>query len=160
MAARECLEFAGACFLIATLRVLPYRLSIRVAEAAGLAVGSAVPKWTEVAEDNLRDRMRIRKGVYRNLGRVAFALAKLPIWSAPKMAKHIGFDGLEHYRAAVAKGRGTLLLTAHLGNWELGAIAHGAVVGPLHVMVRPIANGHVDRLVESLRRSHGNQVIA
>src|SRR5579862_5119063 len=28
------------------------------------------------------------------------------------------FDGEEHLRAAVAEGRGVLLLTAHVGNWE------------------------------------------
>ena len=53
-----------------------------------------------------------------------------------------------------------LLLTAHLGNWELGALAHGAVLGPIHVVVRPIDNPHIDRLVRRLRRGHGNQVIA
>lgn len=167
--ARPHLEFVAAWILISALRVLPYRASLKLAEAAGLALGSAVPKWRKVAEDNLRralpdlsadDRKRIRRGVYRNLGRVAFALAKLPVWSAGKVRKHVGFAGLTHYRAAEAKGRGVLLLTAHLGNWELGALAHGATVGPLHVMVRPIENRLVDRLVERLRQSHGNSVIA
>ena len=82
------------------------------------------------------------------------------MWSAQKVRKHVAFTGLEHYRAGQAKGRGVLLLTAHLGNWELGAIAHAAAVGPFHVMVRPIENRLVDSLVESLRRSHGNSLIA
>lgn len=30
--------------------------------------------------------------------------------------------GLEHLRGAVARGKGVILLTAHLGNWELGGV--------------------------------------
>ena len=167
--ARKLLEFAAVRMLLGILRLLPYRPSVALAQSVGLALGAAISKWRNVAESNLRrafpdstaiERERIRRGVYRNLGRVAFALAKLPVWSARQVRKHVAFSGLEHFRAAQAKGRGVLLLTAHLGNWELGAIAHAAVVGPIYVMVRPIENRLIDRLVDSLRRSHGNRVIA
>jgi lauroyl/myristoyl acyltransferase len=32
------------------------------------------------------------------------------------------FEGVEHWRQAVAGGRGLLLVTAHLGNWEVGSL--------------------------------------
>jgi len=31
-----------------------------------------------------------------------------------------GFEGKEHIDGAIARGKGTLILTAHLGNWEMG----------------------------------------
>ena len=68
--------------------------------------------------------------------------------------------GLEHFREGRSRGRGVMLLTAHLGNWELGALAHGAVEGPVHVVVRPLDNALVDRLVARLRCAHGNSVIS
>ena len=162
------LEHALACGLLGFLRGLPYSLAWRAAECLGLAAGLLVPKWNTVAESNLRrafpeldsrDRRRIRQDVYRNLGRVALALAKIPHWTEREVRKRVDFVGLQHFRAGEAQGRGVLLLTAHLGNWELGALAHGAVVGPLHVMVRPIENGLVDRLVTRRRETHGNRVI-
>ena len=167
-AAVEKLELAAAHLVVGTLGLLPHRLAIAFAEGLGLALGTAMAKWRSVAESNLRralpeldpkDRQRIRRGVYRNLGRVAFALSKLPRWSGRTVQRHVVFSGLDHYRAAQAKGRGILLLTGHLGNWELGAMAHAAVHSPIHVLVRPIENRSVDRLVEGLRRSHGNTVI-
>lgn len=154
--------------LLGILRILPLPLSIRAAHGIGRACGRIVPKWRTVAESNLgralpalspRERSQVVRGVFRNLGRVAFALAKLPAWSPAKVARHVQFVGLEHYREGVARGRGVMLLTAHLGNWELGALAHGAVEGPLHVVVRPIDNGLVDGIVERLRQAHGNRVI-
>ncbi len=162
-------EFGAAAKLLLLLRWLPQRLALPTAELAGIACGSAVSKWRDVAESNLQRalpeldsaaRRHIRLGVYRNLGRVALALAKLPAWSERTILRHVDFSGLEHFRAAEAKGSGVLLLTGHLGNWELGALAHGAVVGPISVMVRPIANPLVDRIVEARRSAHGNRVIA
>ncbi len=162
-------EFGAAAKLLLLLRWLPQRLALPTAELAGIACGSVVSKWRDVAESNLQRalpeldsaaRRHIRLGVYRNLGRVALALAKLPVWTERTILQHVGFSGLEHFRAAEAKGSGVLLLTGHLGNWELGALAHGAVVGPISVMVRPIANPLVDRIVEARRSAHGNRVIA
>ena len=161
-------EYDAAAKLLFFLRWLPQRLALPLAELAGLACGAAVSRWRDVAESNLKRalpeldasaRSRVRRGVYRNLGRVALALAKLPAWSEQTVRQHVEFAGLEHFRAAEAKGNGVLLLTGHLGNWELGALAHGAVVGPISVMVRPIANPLVDRLVEARRSAHGNRVI-
>lgn len=161
-------EAAAASGLLALLRLLPYAAAWRAAEALGLACATFVPKWADVADGNLRlalpdldaaSRRSIRRGAFRNLGRVALALAKAPTWTERQTLARVDFDGLERFRAAEARGRGVLLLTAHLGNWELGALAHGAVVGPLHVVARPVGNPLVDRLIESRRQAHGNRVI-
>lgn len=165
----ERLAYLATLGLLGILKGLPYPASIRVAHAIGQALGLVVPKWRGTAERNLQralpglspaERERILREVYRNLGRVAFALAKLPTWSEHDVRKHVKFVGLEHFREGQSRGRGVMLLTAHLGNWELGALAHGAVESPVHVMVRPIDNPLVDRLVERLRCTHGNRVIS
>ena len=167
--ATEWLEYLAARALLTVLRLLPFPLARRLAEIIGLACGSLVSKWRMVAESNLRraipelsadERREVRYGVYRNLGRVVLALAKVPGWGQRELRQHVRFVGLEHFRAAEATGRGVMLLTAHLGNWELGALAHGAAVGPLSVMVRPIENRRIDRLIEGLRSAHGNRVIS
>lgn len=154
--------------LLAILRLVPSGLAIRLAHGIGVAAGSLLPRWRRTAATNLRkalpgltrsQRRRICLGAYRTIGRAAFALAKLPVWSARQVRRHVLFEGLEHFRSARARGRGVMLLTAHLGTWELGALAHGAVEGPMHVVVRPIDNPLVNRLVEGLRCTHGNRVI-
>jgi lauroyl/myristoyl acyltransferase len=43
-------------------------------------------------------------------------------------------EGEEHFNAARASGRGTLLLTAHMGNPEAGAVAMGRQFEPVHVL--------------------------
>src|SRR5262249_20715321 len=53
--------------------------------------------------------------------------------------------GRQHLDAALASGRGVIVLSAHLGNWEWGAAYLAARVARLHVAARP----HASRWVES-----------
>ena len=69
----------------------------------------------------------------------------------------IRYEGLEHYERAKQKGRGILVATAHLGNWELSAFTHALMTEPMHVMVRPLDNPLIDRLVEERRQFSGNK---
>src|SRR5205823_2273426 len=55
--------------------------------------------------------------------------------------------------------RGVLIATAHLGNWELRAYAHALMTAPMHIVVRPVDNPRVDRLIEERRGLSGNRVI-
>jgi lauroyl/myristoyl acyltransferase len=57
-------------------------------------------------------------------------------------------DGDEHLLAALAEGRGLVLVTAHLGNWELGGRLLAARLGrPTHVIVAAEADPRVERFL-------------
>ena len=49
-----------------------------------------------------------------------FRFAQLPV--ERMLEVHDGVGGDEHLEAAIADGKGAVLLTAHLGNWELGGV--------------------------------------
>jgi KDO2-lipid IV(A) lauroyltransferase len=56
-------------------------------------------------------------------------------WPPERLAANVAaLEGEEHFRAARASGRGTLLLTAHMGNPEVGAIGIGMHFEPVHVL--------------------------
>ena len=69
----------------------------------------------------------------------------------------IRYEGFEHFEQALARGKGVLFATAHLGNWELSAFAHALLTAPMHVVVRPLDNPLIDRLVERRRALSGNR---
>jgi KDO2-lipid IV(A) lauroyltransferase len=85
--------------------------------------------------------------------------SKFPALRASNVGNWIRYEGLEHYTAAKAKGKGILIATAHLGNWELSAFAHALMSEPMHVMVRPLDNPLIDRLVERRRQLSGNRLL-
>jgi KDO2-lipid IV(A) lauroyltransferase len=53
-----------------------------------------------------------------------------------------------------------LVLTAHVGNWELLALAHRLTGYPLTVVVRPLDSPAVEALADRLRRRAGVELIA
>jgi KDO2-lipid IV(A) lauroyltransferase len=68
-------------------------------------------------------------------------------------------EGLEHMKAALARGRGVVSPIAHLGNWELQGVATAPLIGPSAVIARPLDNAALDRRLVSFRTSTGNVVI-
>ena len=103
-------------------------------------------------ELSLAEQEGITDGVFRTVGRMLVALARFPVINQANVADWITYQGLEHYEAAKKQGRGVLIATAHLGNWELSAFAHALMTEPMNVMVRPLDNPLVDQIVETAAR--------
>jgi len=91
--------------------------------------------------------------------RLLLALARFPAMNSCNVSEWIVYEGLENYLEAKQSGRGVLVATAHLGNWELSAFAHALMTEPMHVMVRPLDNPLIDRFVERKRTQSGNHLI-
>lgn len=126
------------------------------------------PKLRAVAARNLemalpalgrKDRNRMVRGVYRSLARLLAAFAHFPSLTPENVSKLVAFDGLENYDAALAKGRGVVFLTAHIGAWELGAFAHGLKGYRLNVIYRALDNPSLNDHVNRYRSMGGNRLI-
>jgi Kdo2-lipid IVA lauroyltransferase/acyltransferase len=110
-------------------------------------------------EKSLNERRRILLGVFTSLGRQLAELCQFPRYTAENIDDVVVYDGLENYERAYARGKGVLFLTAHFGGWELSAFAHSLHGHWLHVVMRPMDNPYLDRLLQSYRTMHGNKVV-
>ena len=68
-------------------------------------------------------------------------------------------EGLEHYLAAQAKGKGVLVITGHLGAWELSSFYHSLMGHPMGMVIRRLDNRRLDAFVNGIRCLHGNHVL-
>ncbi|MEW6673998.1 MAG: lysophospholipid acyltransferase family protein [Thermodesulfobacteriota bacterium] len=94
------------------------------------------------------------------LVRVMLEIPSLLNLSKENLDTYVEFSGLEHFEAALARGTGVLVLTAHLGNWELMAVATALKYEiPFHVMVRPLDYTPMDRVLTEIRSRTGNRVL-
>jgi KDO2-lipid IV(A) lauroyltransferase len=75
------------------------------------------------------------------------------------LANIIQFEGLERAERIRAQGRGMILITGHLGSWELGALASPLIGYPLQVVYRPLDNPYLDRWLVGMRCSTGNRAV-
>jgi len=73
--------------------------------------------------------------------------------------KYITYDGLSLLQEALALGRGVLLLSAHLGFWELGGFALAEKGIQLDMVAKPLKNPLADRYFGDLRKSFGAEIL-
>jgi len=71
------------------------------------------------------------------------------------LAQFTSLEGSEHLDAAMAEGRGVILLTAHAGNYELGGLLLRARNLKVHTVYKPDRFAAVERLREQLRAQGG-----
>src|SRR5207302_1662627 len=98
-------------------------------------------------------------GVFRSIARLLATFAKFPSIRRENLSRWIRCEGGAHFENAMRQGRGVLFATAHLGNWELSALAHASLAAPMNVIVRPLDNPWIDALVERRRALTGNRLI-
>ncbi len=166
---RRKLEYAAAWPFIKILGLLPRRLS------RGLAIGLSQLiylfhlKLRRVGMRNLAmvfpeksvaERERILRGVFTSLGRQLAELCQFPRYTPQNVDEVVVYDGLENFERAYARGKGVLFLTAHFGAWELSAFAHSLHGHWLHIVMRPMDNPYLDRLIDYYRTMHGNRTVA
>jgi KDO2-lipid IV(A) lauroyltransferase len=162
------LEYWAALCVVGSLEYAPLPVAWRLARCYARLLDVALPRLRRVAMRNLalampektgRERSEIADGVFRSIARLLVCFAKFPQIDKNNVPRWIRFEGCEHFEEALRRGRGVLFATAHLGNWELSAFAHGLSFAPIHVVVRPLDNPRIDRMVERRRVQSGNRVI-
>ena len=165
---RQRLEYAQAWLVIRTLGALPrslaravaigvagviYILHARLRRTGMRNLGLAFPNLTR------HERARILRGEFVSLGRQLAEVCRFPKYTRENLGQVVVYDGFENFDQAFAQGNGVLFLTAHLGGWELSAFAHSLYGHPLKIVMRPLDNVYLNRMVQSYRMMHGNTVI-
>jgi len=165
---RNAFEYGAAVCVLGSLRYTPLGVAERLARVYAGVLDRAVPRLRRIALGNLAmampektedERKRIADGVFASIARLLVSFAKFPQIGRDSFSRWARHEGYEHFEEARKQGRGVLLATAHLGNWELGALAHALDGDPMHVVVRPLDNPFIDRLVARRRAACGNRVI-
>jgi len=165
---RRRLEYALAWLIIKTIGALPRPL----ARAAGISLAWKVyllhVRLRRVGMRNLAlafpqmsraQRARILRGEFTSMGRQLAEVCLFPKYTRENVSRVVVYDGFENFERALARGKGVLFLTGHLGGWELSAFAHSLYGHPLHVVMRPLDNVYLDRLTRQYRTLHGNSMI-
>lgn len=148
------LGLRGASAIGAGIGTLGYRpLAIR-RDVVERQVRAALP---ELSPDEVR---RIARASYANLGRTTTETALLPSYDAEHIISL--FDEVEGWSIVeerIAREKGLIIVTGHLGNWELGG-AYAAARGlPLQAVARYMENPLFDRYLTRTRERIGMTIV-
>jgi len=165
---RQLIEFVIAWLFIHILGILPRSLARIAGAFIGAVAYALLGRLRRVGLRNLElafpampasERPRILRTEYRNLGWLLAEFCKMSSYTPASASRFIRYEGLEHYLAARDRGKGVLVLTGHLGAWELSSFYHSLAGYPMGMVIRRLDNPLVDRMVNQIRCAHGNRVL-
>jgi len=101
----------------------------------------------------------ITKDVYVNLVQTFSEIASLTKVSKDYINRYVEVVNMERIDNAAKSGRGTMLLTAHFGDWELSSLVSAIKGFPITVLAREQKMKHLNELLNRLRESKGCKVV-
>lgn len=150
------------------LRALPEGVALRLGGALGWIAGTVLRIRRRVVDRHLEIafpdrssawRAAVARGCYVHLGRESVATLVLSDLEARDVVARTTVEGLGPVREAVEDGRGVVVVTAHLGNWEIGGAAVAARGIPVDAVAVGQANPLFDRDLVAARSRLGMNVI-
>ena len=165
---QERLEYGLVLAVARSLGWMPRAVARRLADALTWGVYRTKGRLRGVGLRNLElalpelnaaERDRILRGVFRHLGWQLVEFCRMTRYTPENTRNWIRTEGLEHYLAAQVRGKGVLVLTGHLGAWELSSFYHSLMGHPMGMVIRRLDNRRLDEFVNGIRCFHGNRVL-
>jgi KDO2-lipid IV(A) lauroyltransferase len=165
---RENLEYWLVVAVARALGLLPRGLARLLAGLLAFAVYLSLGRLRRVGVRNLElalpglsesERTRVLRGVYRSLGWQLVEFCRMSRYTPANTRNWIRTEGLDRYLAAKARGKGVLIVTGHLGAWELSSFYHSLMGHPMGMVIRRLDNKRLDDFVNAIRCLHGNRVL-
>jgi KDO2-lipid IV(A) lauroyltransferase len=166
--------FLGLLFLFWLeffLRILPLTIALKIGEIGGWfsyyffarkEAKASLKNLTFVfgKEKTKSEIKRIAISTFKNLGKSAIEIFKIPKVSQDYIKKRVKIVGLKNLKEAYAQARGVIGITSHLGNWEL----LGAIISQLGYPLRAISglfvNPEMTRYIQRYRQRNKIQPIS
>jgi KDO2-lipid IV(A) lauroyltransferase len=162
-------EYLLVAGLVLGLGALPRGMARTIGAGFGALAAKIAGRLSSVGTRNLEiafpdksraERQAILSGEFRSLGWQIAEFCQMRKYSADKVKREVmRYEGLENFLAAEAKGKGVLVLTGHLGAWELSSFVHSLLGHPMGMVIRRLDNPLVDAFVNGIRCQHGNRVL-
>jgi lauroyl/myristoyl acyltransferase len=153
-------------------RSLPRGVLYRVSDRLLDAFRAGQPDLRKAVKSNLRrifasrgecpseQRLdRLVRLVYRGIGRNFADFFYFHRLEPSTVKRYFTVEGREHLDAALARGKGVLIVSAHFGSFELAGAVTAAVGYPVSIVALPKKDPRAERLFLAQRRRWGISVI-
>lgn len=142
-------------------RLLPHRWALKLGAGLGWCYWAVSKKRVDNAEVRCcavlclgpTEGRRVVRESLKNTGRALAEMLRLD-HIARFRNRYLQVHGIENLEAALAEGRGVLLLMAHIDNWEMVNVAMAGRY-PLHAIAAPQRDPRVTEMITELRAKIG-----
>ncbi|RJO63542.1 MAG: hypothetical protein C4540_07005 [Candidatus Omnitrophota bacterium] len=102
---------------------------------------------------------KIRRCMFSNFAKYLVDFFRFPLLNKEVIKRTIDIKNIGYFDEALSKGKGVILITAHLGNWELGGVLLGLLGYPILAVALPHKHKKVDDFFNTQRKNKGMGVI-
>ena len=150
------LEYLLTAGFYGAMRLLPLPVASAFGGKAARVIGPHIRR-TRLARRQMRTHLpaisedesgRIAADMWENLGRT---FAEYPHMHRDAMAARITIEGGDILQQLKAQERNFLIMSGHIGNWEVIPRASSMLGMPVHVIYRPPNNPLTHRLIDTIR---------
>ncbi|MFY9398337.1 MAG: lysophospholipid acyltransferase family protein [Desulfomonilia bacterium] len=150
---------------IALIRALPYPLALVLGRFFGLLGWLVDPFHRRVAQIQMRHCLgdayhpSLVRRVFMNHGDILVDTIKYAYMDDSAIRERIAIEGREHLDDALARGKGLMLITGHIGNWEI--LAHlPRLLGIRFCVMADVRNDPgIEAVVDGIRSRSGATIL-
>ena len=155
--------------LFTILGLIPRPVAVGLGNSIGRIWFLADKRHRHIAIDNLtrafgcekspRDIRILARRTFKQLGQILFEIGWGLRLDLKKDGKYFQIHGLSHLKSALARRKGVLILTAHIGNWEILPVVAALCNINLSIVYRPLDFLPLNRFLEKTRSRFGAKLI-
>ncbi|MDR3307205.1 MAG: lysophospholipid acyltransferase family protein [Endomicrobium sp.] len=161
-------EYIALKIVIFFIRLFPFKLAVKAGEMIGVVFyyivnfrrSHVIDMLTQSFPEKSKKEIRIITiNTYRNFAKTVVEIIFFPIMSDEKIKKLLVCTNERLVEKSYSEGRGTIFMSAHLGNWELTALAYSKIY-PISVVVANQSNFLIDKMMDNVRTNEGFATIS
>ena len=151
------------------IRTLPPRLRYPLAALTGRCAFYLMPRRRRIAYENYGQVLgvpwsdplakRTARHAFGNYFKMIADFMLMYSLSPEEIRRMVRPEGIEHIDRALAGGKGAIVVTAHIGNWDMLAAASAVYGYPISAVVNELRAGGINDLVITSRKRIGMGII-
>ena len=167
MKLRYFVEYVLFRLLIGFICFFSPAVSVKIGRFLGRLACKIDRKHRRIAVDNLsmalgmeeEEALTFTSLVFENLGQTFVEFMQPDRYGQTYVMDNVRVEGLDNLIDAGKKGKGILVLAAHIGNWELLGSALRQHAGPVTVVYKKAKNPFVTEFIRAARKRRGIGII-
>ncbi len=152
------------------IRFLPWRLGVHFGGSLGTIAFYLLRRERKRSLESLQvafgfekskqELLRIARRNFKNLGKGLIEILNLQYLTSDQIKSLILLEGEEYLKEAATAGNGTILVSGHIGNWEL--LAAGLCIRgyKVHAIAAPLFDPRIDEWIVRLRSKFNIETIS
>jgi KDO2-lipid IV(A) lauroyltransferase len=161
-------EYTALKIAVFFIRLLTFKVAVKAGEMIGVisyyivnfrrlhVIDMLTQSFPEKSQKEIKI---ITRNTYKNFARTVVEIIFFPIMSNEEIKKLLVCTNEHLVKESYDKGKGTIFMSAHLGNWELTALAYSKIY-PMSVVVANQSNVLVDKMMDNIRTNQGFSTIS